>query len=113
MARAVGIERVFEIDSVEALHGQFDKIVLQPGHTFTVLEVEPLREKPGGVPIGDVESKFRYGRYIERTAGIKIFRHPALERLNPYFSEAGDESFLPSDFSLSILTTARRLLLFI
>ena len=37
----------------------------------------------GGVPIDDVESKFRFGRYIERTAGIKIFRHPALERLNP------------------------------
>jgi hypothetical protein len=29
-----------------------------------VLEVESLR-KPGGVPIDDVESKFRFGRYIE------------------------------------------------
>ena len=46
-----------------------------------VLEVEPLREKPGGVPIDDVESKFRFGRYIERKTGIKIFRHPA-EPLN-------------------------------
>jgi len=77
IARAVGIERVFEIDSLEALHSQFDKIVLQPGHTFTVLEVEPLLEKPGGVPLDDVESKIRFGRYIEKKAGIKIFRHPA------------------------------------
>jgi hypothetical protein len=45
--------------------------------------IAPLREKPGGVPIDDVESKIRFGRYIEKTTGIKIFRHPALERLNP------------------------------
>ena len=77
IARAVGIERVFEIDSLEGLHSQFDKIVLEPGHTFTVLEVEPLLEKPGGVPLDDVESKIRFGRYIEKKAGIKIFRHPA------------------------------------
>jgi len=76
----VGIERVCEIDSLEGLHSQFDKIVLEPGHTFTVLEVEALREKPGGVPIDDVESKFRFGRYIEKMAGIKIsaIRHPSL-----------------------------------
>jgi len=82
IARAVGIERVFEIDSLEGLHSQFDRIVLEPGHTFTVLEVEPLREKPGGVPLDDVESKFRFGRYIEKKAGIKIFRHPATEPIN-------------------------------
>ena len=78
----MGIERVFEIDSIEGLHSQFDKIVLESGHTFTVLEVEALREKPGGVPIDDVESKFRFGRYIEKMAGIKIFRHPAPEPIN-------------------------------
>jgi len=44
-----------------------------------VLEIEALAEKPGGVPIDDVESKIRFGRYIEKTAGIKIFRHPATE----------------------------------
>ena len=82
IARAVGIERVFYIDSLEQLKTQFDKIVLEPGHTFTVLEVEPLTEKPGGVPVDDVESKIRFGRYIERTAGIKIFRHPATEPTN-------------------------------
>jgi len=79
IARAVGIERVFYIDSLDALKAQFDKIVLQSGHTFTVLEIEPLTEKPGGVPIDDVESKIRFGRYIEKTTGIKIFRHPATE----------------------------------
>ena len=82
IARAVGIERVFTIDSLDALKARFDEIVLQPGHTFTVLEVDPLRDKPGGVPVDDVELKIRFGRYIERTAGIKIFRHPATEPVN-------------------------------
>ena len=71
IARAVGIERVFEIDSLEGLHSQFDKIVLEPGHTFTVLEVEPLRKKPGGVPIDDVESKFASGATSRKRQGSK------------------------------------------
>jgi sulfopyruvate decarboxylase subunit beta len=79
IARAVGIERVFYFDSLDKLKADFNKIALEPGYTFTVLEVEPLREKPGGVPVDDVELKIRFGRYIEKTAGIKIFRHPATE----------------------------------
>jgi hypothetical protein len=81
IARTLGIERVFAIDSLEGLHSQFDKSYWSPPH-FHVLEVEPLREKPGGVPIDNVESKFRFGRYIEKTARIKIFRHPATEPIN-------------------------------
>ncbi len=77
MARSVGIERVFYFDSLERLKADFDLVALQPGYTFAVLEVEPVREKTGGVPVDDVELKFRFGRYIEKTAGIKIFRHPA------------------------------------
>ena len=61
---------------------QFDKIVLEPDHTFTVLEVEPLHEKPGSVSIDDVESKIRFDRYIEKKAGITIFHHPAPEPIN-------------------------------
>ena len=79
IARSVGIERVYYFDSLEKLKSNFDTVVIEPGYTFTVLEVEPVREKAGGVPVDDVELKFRFGRYIERTAGIKIFRHPATE----------------------------------
>ena len=79
IARSVGIERVYDFDSLEKLKSNFDTVVIEPGYTFTVLEVEPVREKAGGVPVDDVELKFRCGRYIERTAGIKIFRHPATE----------------------------------
>ena len=79
MARSVGIERVYHFDSLADLKSSFDTVALDPGYTFAVLEVEPVREKAGGIPVDDVESKFRFGRYIERTAGIKIFRHPATE----------------------------------
>jgi len=79
LARSLGIERVYYFDSLEKLKSNFETIVVEPGYTFTVLEVEPVREKAGGIPVDDVESKFRFGRYIERTAGIKIFRHPATE----------------------------------
>jgi thiamine pyrophosphate-dependent acetolactate synthase large subunit-like protein len=80
LARSLGIERVYYFDSLEKLKSNFETIVVEPGYTFTVLEVEPVREKAGGIPVDDVESKFRFGRYIERTAGIKIFRHPVPEQ---------------------------------
>jgi len=76
VGRALGIERVFHFDSLADLKAHFDAVVVEPGYTFSVLEVEPVREKPGSVQIDDVESKFRFGRYIERKAGIRIFRHP-------------------------------------
>ncbi len=79
MARSVGIGRVYYFDSLDDLKSNFDAVVLERGYTFTVLEVEPFQEKVGGVPVDDVELKFRFGRYIEKTAGIKIFRHPASE----------------------------------
>jgi len=80
--RPSAIERVFEIDSLEGLHSQFDKIVSEPGHTFTVLEVDRCGKSRAASPSINVESKFRFGRYIERKAGIKIFRHPVTEPLH-------------------------------
>lgn len=78
MARSVGIERVYYFDSLDDLKSNFDAVVLEPGYTFTVLEVEPVEEKLAGVAFDDVEMKFRFGRYIEKTTGIKIFRHSAM-----------------------------------
>jgi sulfopyruvate decarboxylase subunit beta len=78
MARAMGIQRTFCFDSLDGLRSGFDQAVSEPGYTFSVLEVEPpAAGKEGGVPMDDVENKFRFGRYIERTAGIKVFRHEA------------------------------------
>lgn len=76
IARSMGIERVAGIDSLEQLKQDFDGIANSPGYAFTVLEVEaPADGKEGAVPMDDLENKFRFGRYIERTAGIKVFRH--------------------------------------
>jgi thiamine pyrophosphate-dependent acetolactate synthase large subunit-like protein len=44
IARSVGIERVYDFDSLEKLKSNFDAVVIKPGYTFTVLEVEPVRE---------------------------------------------------------------------
>src|SRR5208282_2528718 len=41
MARAAGIERVYRFDTLEALGTGLDEM-LKPGHTFAVLEVEPI-----------------------------------------------------------------------
>lgn len=73
MARAVGIERVFSFDSLDACKRDFDNAVLAPGHTFIVLEVEAVGKKLKEPPMDGPEMKYRFGRYIERTAGIRIF----------------------------------------
>lgn len=73
MARAVGIERVFSFDSLDALKRDFDSAVLAPGNTFIVLEVEAVGKKLKEPPMDGPEMKYRFGRYIERTAGIRIF----------------------------------------
>jgi thiamine pyrophosphate-dependent acetolactate synthase large subunit-like protein len=80
IARSVGVERTYCVESMEQLRTTFPEVVETPGYTFTVLEIEPPSPdtKEGGVPIDDTENKFRFGRYIERTAGIKVFRQAAV-----------------------------------
>ena len=73
MARAVGIERVFSFDSLDACKRDFDNAVLAPGHTFIVLEVEAVGKKLKEPPMDGPEMKYRFGRYIGRTSGIRIF----------------------------------------
>lgn len=73
MARAVGIERVFSFDSLDTCKRDFDNAVLAPGHTFIVLEVEAVGKKLKEPPMDGPEMKYRFGRYIERTDGIRIF----------------------------------------
>jgi thiamine pyrophosphate-dependent acetolactate synthase large subunit-like protein len=76
LARSLGIERASCIDNMEQLKHDFDGIVNTPGYAFTVLEVEPPDGQEKGVPIDDVDNKIKFGRYIERQAGVKVFRHP-------------------------------------
>jgi len=78
MARAMGLERVFEFRSIDALERDFSalKTANAPGHTFVVLEVEPFSDKEQRLeqpPFDGPELKFRFGRHIESLTGADIF----------------------------------------
>jgi sulfopyruvate decarboxylase subunit beta len=73
MARAAGLSRVYSIASVQDLERQLDEIVKVAGHTFTVLQVEPLGRHAVSPPLDGPEVKFRFGRYLERNGGRPIF----------------------------------------
>ncbi len=78
IARGMGLERVFEFRSVEALDREFPpvKSTNAPGHTFVVLEVEPFtdeEQKMEQPPFDGPELKFRFGRHLEILTGSSIF----------------------------------------
>jgi thiamine pyrophosphate-dependent acetolactate synthase large subunit-like protein len=78
MARSMGLERVFEFSSVEALQRDFSAVKgsNMPGHTFVVLEVEPFsdqEQKMDQPPFDGPELKFRFGRHIESVTGADVF----------------------------------------
>ena len=73
MARAAGLENVYEIERMSELEGGLSDVLRRNGPAFVVLEVEPLESPAESPPIDGPELKFRFGRYIERTFGVKVF----------------------------------------
>ncbi len=73
MARAAGIERVYDFSTLDGLAQALDEILAVPGYVFCVLHVEPLGRRVHSPPLDGPEVKFRFGRYLERTGGPKIF----------------------------------------
>ena len=78
IARAMGLERVFEFRSIDELERGFPALqsANTPGHTFVVLEVEPFsaaEQKLEQPPFDGPELKFRFGRHIESLTGADIF----------------------------------------
>jgi thiamine pyrophosphate-dependent acetolactate synthase large subunit-like protein len=78
IARAVGLERVLEFASIEALERDFAGVLgaNAQGHTFVVLEVEPFsaaEQKLEQPPFDGPELKFRFGRHVEARTGCDIF----------------------------------------
>ena len=78
MARAMGLERVFEFRSIDALDREFPAFTAAnaPGHTFVVLEVEPFSDAEQKIeqpPFDGPELKFRFGRHVESLTGCDIF----------------------------------------
>ena len=76
MARAAGIERVYRIATVERLGQALDEILGVAGYVFAVLDVEPLGRRLPSPPLDGPELKFRFGRYLERIGGRRIFDAP-------------------------------------
>ena len=74
----MGLERVFEFDSVEQIERDFPalKSANVSGHTFVVLEVEPFsdaEQKLEQPPFDGPELKYRFGRHVEGRTGCSIF----------------------------------------
>ena len=80
IARAMGLERVHAFDSLDQLTDGFHGAVRSnvEGHTFVALEVEPFdddEQKLEVPPMDGPEMKFRFGRYVERSSGCRVFSH--------------------------------------
>jgi sulfopyruvate decarboxylase subunit beta len=78
MARAMGLERVFEFKDIDTLDRDFTGVVEgnRSGHTFVVLELEPFsdaEQKLEQPPFDGPELKFRFGRHIEKLTNCDIF----------------------------------------
>jgi sulfopyruvate decarboxylase subunit beta len=78
IARAMGLERVLEFRSLEALERDFAALASSnvAGHTFVVLEVEPFsaeEQKLEQPPFDGPELKFRFGRHVEARTNCDVF----------------------------------------
>jgi sulfopyruvate decarboxylase subunit beta len=78
MARAMGLVRVFEFQSIDGIDRDFAQLSAAnaPGHTFVVLEVEPFskeEQKLEQPPFDGPELKFRFGRHVERRTNCDVF----------------------------------------
>jgi thiamine pyrophosphate-dependent acetolactate synthase large subunit-like protein len=73
IARGMGLANVQGFGSLAELEAGFDRVVRANGHAFSVLEVEPVGEKIPSPPLDGPECKFRFGRYLERTFGVRVF----------------------------------------
>ncbi len=76
IARGFGVERVYSFGSMNELQATFDEAVMEPGHTFIHLEVEPVNYRGASPPMDGPEVKFRFGRYVERVTGNQVFSAP-------------------------------------
>jgi len=78
IARAMGLERVFEFAERDALDRDFPSVIAgnRGGHTFMVLHVEPFsaaEQKLEQPPFDGPELKYRFGRHIEKRSNCDVF----------------------------------------
>ncbi len=73
LARAAGLRNVHRFAAVDDLKSGLDEAMCSNDGSFVVLDIEPAGEILPAPPMDGPESKFRFGRYLERTYGVSIF----------------------------------------
>jgi len=76
IAKACGIERIYDFATLEGLAQGLDDMIKAPGYAFAVLRVNPLSRHLPSPPLDGPEVKSRFGRYLERTGGRPVFDAP-------------------------------------
>ena len=73
LARSCGLRNVFRFGTLADLDAGMDEVERVNGEAFVVLDVEPLGGSLPDPPMDGPECKFRFGRHLERTYGVRIF----------------------------------------
>jgi sulfopyruvate decarboxylase subunit beta len=76
IANGFGLQRIYSFASMNELTGKFDEAVMEPGHTFIHLEVDPMDYRGASPPMDGPEVKFRFGRHVEKLSGKDVFSAP-------------------------------------
>ncbi len=76
VAKGAGIKNAFGAHSVEEFRTLFSAAMAGSELTFICARVEPGRGEVPPWPWADVENKFRFLRFVEKTEGIAILEAP-------------------------------------
>jgi thiamine pyrophosphate-dependent acetolactate synthase large subunit-like protein len=74
MARAAGIQKSRSADTVQDLVDAVRRALDHDGPHFIWARIEPGRAEIPPLPYDELENKYRFIRYVERTEGISILR---------------------------------------
>lgn len=74
LARAAGVENAHWANSLEAFREMAGRALVNEGPSFIGVKVSTERAVVGPYPIDEVENKYRFIRYIEKSAKIDILK---------------------------------------
>ena len=75
LAHAVGIKHAYSYADVDAFRREIEPIVRREEYAMVILEIEPGAEQYDTYPADPIEQTYRFGRQLERSLGIPIFRY--------------------------------------
>jgi hypothetical protein len=74
IAEASGIQASYTFCTIEEFRVGMPAIIKRGGHRFVVAEIEPSERLPDRSPQYPVDMAYRFGRFIEESEGIRVFR---------------------------------------